>query len=156
MPTHSREEIQATYDRYVRTRERAQRGEVGWDTLAEFFTDDATFIDPAWGRVDGIEAIRKFLAESMAGLDGWTFPREWTVIDGDRLVTGWLNRLPGEREGGGYWEAPGVSVMVYAGDGKFSYEEDFLNMVHVFEVMKSSGWRPTGPMHAPPKEPLRR
>ena len=32
--------------------------------------------------------------------------------------------------------------MVYAGDGKFRYQEDLLNMVHVLEDLKASGWRP--------------
>jgi hypothetical protein len=24
------------------------------------------------------------MVESMSGLEGWTFPREWTAIEGDR------------------------------------------------------------------------
>ena len=31
-----------------------------------------------------------------------------------------------------------MSTMIYAGDGKFCYEEDLLNMVHVFEDMRAS------------------
>ena len=58
---HSEQEIRATYERYVATRDRVEAGELGWDALAAFFTDDATFIDPAWGRVEGIAAIREFL-----------------------------------------------------------------------------------------------
>ena len=49
----------------------------------------STFIDPAWGRVEGIAEIQKFLADSMAGLEGWSFPREWTAVEGNLLVTGW-------------------------------------------------------------------
>ena len=71
---HSEQEIRATYERYVATRDRVEAGELGWDALAAFFTDDATFIDPAWGRVEGIAAIREFLVESMVGLEDWEFP----------------------------------------------------------------------------------
>ena len=49
----------------------------------------------------------------------------------------------------------GWSRLVYAGDGRFCYEEDVLNMAHVLEDISSSGWQPTGPMHAPPRHPNR-
>jgi ketosteroid isomerase-like protein len=155
MARFSREEIEATYARYVETRERVEAGEVGWDALADFFTDDATFIDPAWGRIEGIEAIRRFLVESMAGLDDWSFPHEWTMVDEDRLIARWHNRLPGQRPDGSHYEAPGYSFMRYAGDGRFSYEEDLLNMVHVGELIRESGWKPTAEFNLPPRQPHR-
>lgn len=155
MPQVPTQEILDTYDRYVALRDRAEAGEVGWDALAEFFTDDATFIDPAWGRVVGRTAVTKFLEESMAGLEGWTFPREWTLVEGNRLVTGWQNRLPGARADGSPFQAPGVSIMLYAGDGRFSYEEDLLNMVHVTELIRESGWTPGPGFQLPPATPTR-
>ena len=45
--------------------------------------------------------------------------------------------------------------MVYAGDGKFSYQEDLLNMVHVLDDLRSSGWRPGAGFASPPGEPNR-
>ena len=150
------DEIRAAYDRYVSTRDRVEAGELGWDALADFFTEDATFIDPAWGRVEGRDAIRRFLEESMAGLEGWTFPREWTaVLDGSRLASGWQNRLPGSRPDGPPYQAPGISVMHYAGNGRFRYEEDLLNMVHVIELITESGWTPGPGFNLPPAKPLR-
>ena len=82
---HPPEEIRAAYRRYVATRDRIEAGELGWDALAEFFTEDAVFIDPAWGRVDGLPAITKFLSESMAGLDDWSFPEAWTMVEETEL-----------------------------------------------------------------------
>jgi ketosteroid isomerase-like protein len=155
MAGHSRQEIEAAHDRYVATRGRIEAGELGWDALADFFTDDATFIDPAWGRVRGRQQIRKFFVESMAGLDDWSFPHQWRAIDGDRVVAGWMNRLPGCRPDGSHYEAPGVSILLYAGGGKFSYEEDLLNMVHVFELIEESGWTPGAQVNMPPQRPPR-
>jgi len=150
------DEIRSAYDRLVATRERVEAGELGWDALAAFFTEDATFIDPAWGRVEGIDAIRRFLAASMAGLEGWTFPREWTAVLGEgRLVSGWQNRLPGRRADGSFYQSLGVSVMVYAGDGKFCYEEDVLNLAHVIELIQESGWQPGPGFQPPPAAPRR-
>ena len=45
--------------------------------------------------------------------------------------------------------------MIYAGDGKFRYEEDTLNMVHVLEDMKSLHWRPVDGFLPPPANPNR-
>jgi ketosteroid isomerase-like protein len=153
--SHSREEILETYERYVRARDRVEAGELGWQALADFFTEDATFIDPAWGRIEGRNAIRQFLGDSMAGLEGWTFPRQWTAVEGDLLVSSWQNRLPGQRTDGTPYEATGVSILAYAGDGCFSYEEDILNMVHVVELIRESGWKPGPGFQAPPARPKR-
>ena len=150
MPQFSTEEIRETYERYVTTRTRAENGEVGWDALAEFFTEDAVFIDPAWGRSVGRAQITAFFAASMAGLEGWTFPHLFAAIEGDLLITGWKNRFPGERADGRPYEATGVSILRYAGNGQFSFEEDVLNMVHVNELMRESHWRPGPDIHVPP------
>ena len=156
MPDFPRAEIEATHDRYLQARAGIEAGELGWEALADFFTEDATFIDPAWGRVDGRDGIRRFMRESMAGLDDWTFPHLWRVIEGNRIVAAWWNRLPGQRADGSHYEALGVSIITYAGNGRFSWEEDLLNMVHVFELMKESRWKPTGAVNAPPSPPRRR
>jgi len=148
-------EILDLHERYRETRRRAERGEVGWDALGAFFTDDAVFVDPAWGRVEGRDAIVRFLRESMAGLEGWTFPQEWQMVEGDRLVTRWMNRLPGSRPDGSFYESPGISVITYAGGGRFSREEDLLNMTHVIELIVESGWKPGPGFTPPPAKPTR-
>lgn len=155
MPAYLADEVRSAYDRLVATRDRIDAGELGWDGLAAFFTDDAIFIDPAWGRVEGIDAIREFLVRSMVGLEGWSFPRVWMAVDGERLVSRWQNRLPGLRQDGTPYEAPGISIMTYAGGGLFSREEDLLNMVHVNELIRESGWKPAAGFHLPPRHPPR-
>jgi len=77
------------------------------------------------------------------------------VIDGSRLVTHFFNRLPGRRADGSFYEAPGVSIFEYAQDGKFRFEMDLLNMVHVNELIRECGWRPPASFHMPPKHPRR-
>jgi ketosteroid isomerase-like protein len=154
-PAYPREEILETYEHYVSTRNRVEAGELGWQALADFFTEDATFVDPAWGRIHGRDAIRQFLEESMAGLEGWTFPRQWTAVEGNLLVSSWQNRLPGQRSDGTPYEATGFSILAYAGDAHFSYEEDILNMVHVGELIRESGWKPGPGFRAPPARPTR-
>ena len=153
--THAREEIEAVLERYQQFRRDVDDGRAAWADLGAFFTEDAVFIDPAWGRVEGLAAITRFFEESMAGLDDWTFPVEFIAIEGDTVVVKWTQILPGTRPDGSQYRQSGVSTMVYAGDGKFCYEEDLLNMAHVFEDMKESGFRPPPGMGMPPKHPNR-
>jgi ketosteroid isomerase-like protein len=148
-------EIREVYDRLVATRDRIDRQELPWDALAEFFTEDVVYIDQGWGRIEGLENVKKFFVESMTGLEGWSFPRTFTAVDGNQLISGWQNRLPGRRADGSYYEALGISVLIYAGNGRFSYDEDILNMVHVYELIQESGWQPGPGFNIPPQSPRR-
>jgi len=149
-------EARQAYKRYVAERGRVEQGERTWSSLAEeFFTDDVVFIDPAWGRSEGRAAVADFMDRSMVGLEDWTFPEEWIMVDGDRVVSFWWNRLPGTDDQGRPFQAPGVSIMRYAGDGRFDHELDILNMAEVMELITHSDWTPAGDMNMPPKEPIR-
>ena len=75
---HPREEIEATMQRYVAVRENIDAGDGTWRDLAQFFTDDAVFIDPAWGRVEGIDEMKATVfGDAMVGLEEWKFPIEF-------------------------------------------------------------------------------
>ena len=130
---HPHAEVRAAVDAYVEVRRQIEAGEATWLDLAAFFTDDAVYVDPAWGRVEGIDEIRAFFVESMRGLEDWRFPIRFTAIDGDEVVTVWDQVLPGERPDGRRYAQTGVSLLQYAGDGRFCFEEDLLNMTHVLE-----------------------
>lgn len=153
---HPRAEIEATLERYRELRRRIDAGEESdWTGIADFFTDDCVYIDPAWGRVEGIDNLRVFLDESMRGLEDWTFPVTYTAIEGDTVVVKWTQITPGVRPDGTRYEQSGYSTLVYAGDGKFCYEEDLLNMAHVNEDLRACGWRPAPGFVMPPADPNR-
>lgn len=152
---HPHDEVVAATDRYRALREAIGRGEQTWPALADLFTDDAVYIDPAWGRIEGRDEIRTFMEESMTGLEDWTFPIEFIAIEGDQVVVKWTQELPGTRADGTRWSQSGYSTLLYAGDGRFSYEEDLLNMAHVIEDIVASGWTPGPGFTAPPAQPNR-
>ena len=156
MPNASEREARETYERYVAVRDEIDAGKKSWGVLADFFTEDAAYIDPAWGRIEGREAIRAFFERSMAGLTGhgWSTPENWIMVDGPRVVSQW-DQVLGRRSDGSPWFVPGLSILYYAGDGLFCYSHDMLNMAHVFETMKAMRWRPTAPINMPPPEPDR-
>ena len=153
--SHPAAEVEATIARYVAVREAIEAGDQTWADLAQFFTEDAVYIDPAWGRIQGLDTIREFFVESMTGLEDWRFPLLFTAMNGDEVVTVWQQILPGSRPDGRPFAQTGVSLLRYAGDGKFSFEEDLLNMAHVLEDLAASAWRPGPGFNLPPAHPDR-
>ena len=155
MADHPRKEVQKAVDTLHKLRDKASAGEIGWEAMVDMVTDDATYIDPAWGRYKGRDNIRQFLRDSMQGLKDWKFPTDWYVIEGNRVISRFRNRLPGRPADGTYYDVPGVSIIEYAGNGKFSFEEDVINMVHLYEVLTESGWVPGPDMKMPPAKVVR-
>lgn len=156
MPTEMEREALATYDRFVALRDEIDEGKRTWSELADFFTEDAVYCDPAWGRVEGRENIRAFFEKSMEGLTGygWSTPEQWTMVDGPRLVSQW-NQILGEKQDGTPWVVPGLSILYYTGNGLFCYSHDFLNMTHIGETMREMRWQPPAKFNMPPRQPDR-
>ncbi len=142
-----------TYELFVATRDEIDQGKAAWSVLADYFTEDAAYIDPAWGRIEGREAIRDFFEASMAGLTGhgWSTPENWTRAQEARLVSQW-DQVLGHREDGTPWLVPGLSILYYAGEGLFCYSHDMLNMTHVGQIMRDMGWKPPATFNMPPRK----
>jgi ketosteroid isomerase-like protein len=158
MSEHDAVETEAleTYRRFVAIRDQIDKGDQTWDSLADFFTEDAAYIDPAWGRIEGRENIRQFFVDSMKGLTGhgWSTPENWMMVEGPRVVSQW-DQVLGEREDGSPHFVAGLSILYYAGEGLFCYSHDLLNMSHIGQVMREMEWRPTGEFNMPPRNPNR-
>jgi hypothetical protein len=156
MTSFPRDEVAAAIERYIAVRDGIDAGRGTWADLAQFFTEDAVFIDPAWGRVEGLDHMRATVfGAAMVGLEEWKFPTDFYAIDGNTVVVKWSQVLPGARADGSHYAQSGYSTMLYAGNGKFSYEEDLLNMAHVMEDVKESGFRFPPQMGTPPRHPDR-
>src|SRR6185503_16632873 len=89
MAPFPREEIEAVVAEYVAMREQIDAGNGKWIDLARFFTDDIVYIDPAHGRVEGIETVTSWLDDGMVGFEDWKFPIEFTAIDGNDVAIKW-------------------------------------------------------------------
>ena len=145
-----------TYERFVKQRDEIDAGRMPWSSLADFFTEDAAYIDPAWGRIEGHDAIAEFFEQSMAGLTGygWSTPEHWTMAEGPRLVSQW-DQILGERDDGSPYFVAGLSILYYAGNGLFCYSHDMLNMTHIGHTMREMEWRPPAEFNMPPRNPNR-
>jgi ketosteroid isomerase-like protein len=153
--TFPQSEVQAAVDRYIDVRRGVDEGRNAWADLLDLFTDDAVYVDPAWGRVEGKDAIAQFFVESMTGLEDWMFPIDLVTVDGDEVLVKFRQVLPGSAADGRPYEQSGLSHLVYGGGGRFRYCGDLLNMAHVMEDLTALAWQPPPGMSAPPRSPNR-
>jgi len=150
------QEARETYKRFVALRDEIDAGRGTWSQIADFFTEDAVYIDPAWGRHEGRENIRAFFEKAMAGLtgNGWSTPQNWTMCEGHRLVSQW-DQILGYKKDGTPWFVPGLSILYYAGNGLFCYSQGILNLAHIFETMAAMDQTPSFQVSMPPPNPNR-
>jgi ketosteroid isomerase-like protein len=139
MGEHSRDEIEQAYAHYRATA--AEAGASGqWDAWADLFTEDAVYIEHLYGRFEGREAIRQWISSTMAeplNREMTDFPADWWVIDEDR---GWVvcavwNRMQDIGDGELH-QAINWSLLKYAGDNQWSYEEDIYNVSEFADMIK--------------------
>ena len=117
-----RSEIMAAYEEIVRA------GDAGdWDRWADLHTVDGIWNEHNYGRIEGREAIRSKIVELMAAVPMMTFPVEWVVIEGNRVVYYPWQVLPDPKGGDEVYRFGCVTIIEYAGDGQFSYQEDMYN-----------------------------
>jgi hypothetical protein len=106
-----------------------------WDSLADNFADDASYYDVFYGWMYGKDAIREFLRNSMKGIEDWSFPVQWTVVTEGRVVVHWMNRLPGARPDGSFYEFPGTSSVTYGDDGKIIQQMDLYDGIAAIKIV---------------------
>jgi uncharacterized protein (TIGR02246 family) len=141
MGRFSRAELEEAFQNYQETA--LEAGTSGdWTKWADLFTEDATYIEHLFGTLGGREAIRNWISKTMSETPNDQmkyFPVEWYVIDEEK---GWVvaqvwNRMvdPGD---GSLHQAYNYTLLKYAGNGKWSHEEDIYNPAH-FQTM-IVGW----------------
>jgi SnoaL-like domain len=140
----TREELELAFDHYQRLALRA--GTTGdWDAWADQFTEDATYVEHLFGTFGGREAIRRWIKATMATYPNSEmkyFPIDWYVIDEER---GWIvakvwNRMADPGDGSLHQEY-NFTLLKYAGDMQWSYEEDVYNPASFGTMVQ--GWLAT-------------
>lgn len=68
--------------------------------------------------------------DMLVGWEGWSFPIERYTTHGNRIITHWWNRGPGQRADGSFYQTPGVSFITVGDDGLFTYQLDLFDLAH--------------------------
>ncbi len=107
----------------------ARAGE--WERFADLFTEDATYVEHAFGTFTGREAIRDWVVATMTSFPGDTmtsFPMAWHVVDlpTSRVICEVRNLMPDPGDGSAH-EASNLTILTYGGDGLWACEEDVYN-----------------------------
>jgi len=128
--TFSRQELEDAFAHYRAVA--AEAGRTGdWNPWADLFTEDAEYIEHLYGTMQGREQIRAWITKTMGtypGVEMDAFPVDWYVIDEERgwvVMSVWNNMkaLPDGEVMGEY----NFTLLKYAGDNLWSYEEDVYN-----------------------------
>jgi hypothetical protein len=112
-----------------------------WKPFAELFTEDAAYVEHAYGTFTGPAEIYPWITETMTTFPGSEmtgFPPRWHTVDEDR---GWVvcdirnvMRDPGD---GTIFEASNITILRYAGDRRWAGEEDVYNPAHFLRMVKA-------------------
>jgi hypothetical protein len=153
MPRFSRAELESALATYNAARDRAS-ATGDWNIWAELFTEDAHYVEHAYGEMHGREAIRAWITGVMAPFPRMTFPQDWVVFDEERgaIVFQCQNAFPEPFDADGRpFAFPNWTRLVYAGDGRFSSEEDIYNPAR--DAPRTvQGWRAAGGRFLTPEQ----
>ena len=136
----TRAELEGAFEHYQSEVRRACAAH-DWNIFAELFTEDAVYVEHMFGEFHGRKAIRDWITGTMSTFPGNSmpaFPIKWHVLDEERgwVVCDIINRMadPGD---GSVHQASNLTVLHYAGDGHFSYEEDAYNPMSFMTMVKA-------------------
>ncbi|MGE2735754.1 nuclear transport factor 2 family protein [Mycolicibacterium vaccae] len=128
--TFSRAELEAAFAVFEATVDEAARTR-DWDPWVDQYTEDVLYIEHAAGTMRGREEVRPWIWRTMGSFPGnhmTSFPSLWHVIDEStgRIICELDNpmRDPGD---GSVISATNISILTYAGDNRWSRQEDVYN-----------------------------
>lgn len=139
---YPREELEAMVQKWLQANQKSEATK-DWSYLVDCYHDDAEY---RWTVGPGEEFVAQgkqqiadwAVGEQMAGFEGWSYPYERVLID-DRqgeVVGFWRQVSPHTRKNGETIEVAGIggSWFRYGGDGKWSWQRDFFDLLSVFSA----------------------
>ena len=128
-----RVEVEAALQRYQDVAARAAASG-DWNEWADMFTEDAVYVEHHFGIMRGRETLRAWITSTMQGpTTDLVFPVLWHLIDNDLVFIYCPNRYVAP-DGGAPFQFVCGTVLCYAGDGQWCYEEDIYNVVEAGRV----------------------
>ncbi|MEE2682464.1 MAG: nuclear transport factor 2 family protein [Actinomycetota bacterium] len=123
MGEFSEEEVNAAFDEY------RLHGVINhdWEAWGSLFTEEANYVEHFLGEFKGRQEITEWIVTTMMDYPNMSLWMEWWVVQDDKVALYIWNNLPDPTGTGKRYGFPNTTLLKYAGDGKWEYEEDFYN-----------------------------
>jgi len=136
----TRAELEAAHEHYQQVAA-AAAASGDWGQWADLFTDDAQYVEHHFGEFRGRDEIKQWITATMAEYPNsamTSFPHAWCICDEARGW--WVCRIENRFEDTGdgeVYQAHNITILEYAGNNQWSYEEDVYNPVKFGETVKA-------------------
>ncbi len=129
--------LRATADKLIAAHRQAEQTNEWTFFVDEIYAADCVYTCEYAGvmRVvaEGIDEIKAthYGRDMLVGWEGWTFPYiDVYTGSNNNLVTNWMNRGPGKRADGSYYETPGISFITLNDEAKIVRQFDLFDLAH--------------------------
>ena len=137
----SDEELRATADKLIAAHEEASRTNEWLFFVDELYAADCIYTCEYAGVMEvtanGINAIKAthYGRDMQVGWEGWTFPYMGVYTGTENtLITHWMNRGPGKRGDGSFFETPGISFITLNEQARICRQFDMFDLVHQMKL----------------------
>lgn len=137
MPSLKPEQLRKAAQRLIDAHREAEQSNEWTFFVDELYAQDCVYTCEYAGTMlvtaNGREEIKAthYGRDMQRGWEGWTFPY-MGVYTGteDEIITHWMNRGPGQRPDGGYYETPGISFIRFNDDLRITHQFDMFDLAH--------------------------
>ncbi|MCW2544433.1 MAG: hypothetical protein JWM40_1985 [Frankiales bacterium] len=99
--------------------------EEDWEQWPEHLTEDVLYVERIFGTMHGRDEVRAWITKLMTVRADVHGVLNWYIVKGDRVVLDMTNRYYHPVAGEPPIDFAGLTVLEYAGNGLFGYEEDY-------------------------------
>lgn len=141
MGTLSSEILRAAADKLISAHAQASKTNEWTFFVDEIYATDCIYTCEYAGvmkvEANGIDEIKAthYGRDMQVGWEGWTFPYLGVYTGNEnKLITHWLNRGPGRKPDGNYFETPGVSFITLNEEAKILRQFDMFDLAHQMKL----------------------
>ncbi len=129
--------LRKTADKLIAAHREASRSNDWLFFVDELYADNCVYTCEYAGVMQvvakGIDQIKAthYGRDMQVGWEGWTFPYEGVYVGSDNnLITHWLNRGPGLKPDGSYYQTPGISFITLNDEARICRQFDMFDLAH--------------------------
>lgn len=96
-----------------------------WSAWADLFTEDVVYHERILGTMHGRETVRAWIVPLMEQYGEIYGVYQWHMVDPSGRVVFYMINRRDHPSGEGHLDFPGITVLQYAGNDQWSFEEDY-------------------------------